>query len=84
MKGTVIVLGATLIAAVIASTESPSPESPKKVEANSSGDLGRPAGSPAQESKPPEPSYTAVEVTRISSPTVTPIATAIPERISEK
>src|SRR5204862_5965341 len=32
MKGTVIVLGATLVAAVIASTESPAPQSPAKSE----------------------------------------------------
>src|SRR2546430_874054 len=33
MKGTVIVLGATLVAAVIASTESPAPQSPAKSQA---------------------------------------------------
>jgi D-alanyl-D-alanine carboxypeptidase len=39
MKGTVIVLGATLIAAVIASTESPVPDSPAKTEANPAKEL---------------------------------------------
>jgi len=39
MKGTVVVLGATLIAAVIASTESPSPTSSAKPEVGPVGDL---------------------------------------------
>jgi hypothetical protein len=84
MKGTVIVLGTTLIAAVIASTESPSPDSPTKVEANSNGDLRQPAASPAQDNKPPEPSSATVELMNIAPPTVTPIGTAIPARSPEK
>jgi len=39
MKGTIIVLGATLIAAVIASTESPAPESPAKSQAAPANEL---------------------------------------------
>ena len=39
MKGTAIVVGASLIAALIASTESPTPESPAKVETNSAREL---------------------------------------------
>jgi CubicO group peptidase (beta-lactamase class C family) len=39
MKGTVIVLGASLVAALIASTESPSPSSPAKTEAAPASDL---------------------------------------------
>jgi CubicO group peptidase (beta-lactamase class C family) len=39
MKGTVVVLGATLIAAVIASTESPVPNSPEKTEASPANEL---------------------------------------------
>jgi hypothetical protein len=84
MKGTVIVLGATLIAAVIASTESPSPDSPTKFEANAKRDLRPHADSPANVNKLPEPSYTAVELTNIAPSTITPIATAIPERIPKK
>src|SRR5438067_4917205 len=39
MKGTVIVLGATLVAAVIASTESPAPQSPAKSQAEPANEL---------------------------------------------
>ncbi|HEV2805571.1 MAG TPA: serine hydrolase domain-containing protein [Chthoniobacterales bacterium] len=51
MKGTVIMLGATLIAAVIASTESPSPTQPVKSEAAPSNDLQAYLDSLATENK---------------------------------
>lgn len=84
MKGTIIVLGATLIAAVIASTESPSPDSPTKVEADAKRSLRPYPDPPANDDKLAERSYTALELTNFAPPAITPIATAVPERISEK
>ena len=51
MKGTIVILGATLIAAVIASTESPSPSSPAKTETAPPNDLQAYLDSLAREDK---------------------------------
>jgi hypothetical protein len=72
MKGTVVILGATLIAGVIASTESPTPAKSVKSEPVAAAELQSSLDSPANETK---------LLINSASPTMTPTVNGDLERI---